>query len=99
MFQILRNGERLHDFVRELLTENAAKLFAKGVTSSVAEGTLEIHSHKLETIWFATAKTLHGQYQALLRVIGDGQNPASKVVFGRPKMKRWLLRSAAHFPR
>ena len=84
MLQIPRNSERFHDFVRELLTENTAKLLAKRATAGVSSRTLKIYAYEFEPVWFAAAKALDGEYQVLLRIVGDGQNSARKVVFGGP---------------
>src|SRR5260370_10091533 len=68
------------------------------MASEVASRAVKIHTHKFELVWFAAPKPFDREGQALFGMVGDGQNAASEVVFGRPEMEQGLFRRAAYLP-
>src|SRR5262249_39945619 len=85
--------------IRELLTKDAGESRASLLARRGDCGPLEFPTHELQPIQSRAPEPLDGQRKALLRLIGNGNHAAGKVVTVRPKMQQWLLFRPAKLPR
>jgi hypothetical protein len=79
------NRERFHAFIR--------KLFGKDAVEA-----REIPRARYPARSARPPKALDGQSEPLLRMIGDGQDPAGKIALFRPKAQDKFCRRAPKFP-
>jgi hypothetical protein len=56
-------------------------------TGQIAGGRVELQTEKLQATRTRAAEALDGQREALIGMVGDGQDAASEVVLLRPQMQ------------
>jgi hypothetical protein len=98
MLEVRRGSENLDRLIGKSFGEEMAEEFAKCIARQIPDAALELEANKFKAVWLAAAETFHGERQALIGMIGDGQNAPRQIVILGPQMQERLLRDAAHFP-
>jgi hypothetical protein len=98
VLEIGRNRERFHAFIRKLFGKDAVEARAKFLARDIPCGSHVIDTHELQAPGLEPPKSLDGQSEPLLRMIGDGQDPARKIALFRPKAQERFCRRTPEFP-
>ncbi len=99
VLQVLRHADFFERLVGELFGEDAAQLLAIAFAREVARAGGALEADDFHALWLGAAEALDSEGEAVLGIVGDGDDAAGDVAVFRPQVKQRLFRVSAYFPR
>src|SRR5258708_5723738 len=82
--QVLRHADFFERLVGELFGEDAAQLLAIAFSGEVARAGGALEADDFHALWLGAAEALDGEGEAVLGIVGDGNDAAGDVAVFRP---------------
>ncbi len=96
VLQVLRHADFFERLVGELFGEDAAQLLAIAFSGEVARAGGALEADDFHALWLGTAEALDSEGEAVLGIVGDGDDAAGDVAVFRPQVKQRLFRVSAY---